>query len=48
VTNDTGERAGNASIEQMPHQFMYPKVTPVKPQPTAAKPGAAPAARPAQ
>jgi hypothetical protein len=30
------------------HQFMYPKVTPVKPQPTAAKPGTAPVARPAR
>jgi hypothetical protein len=32
----------------MIHQFMYPKVTPVKPQPTAAKPGVAAAARPSR
>jgi hypothetical protein len=30
----------------MIHQFMYPKVTPVKPQPSAAKSAAAPAVRP--
>jgi hypothetical protein len=29
----------------MEHQFMYPKVTPVKPPPSTAKPGPAPAVR---
>jgi hypothetical protein len=50
VTNDTGDGAREASLSsEMIHQFMYPKVTPVKPGAGgrggmlsgAAKPGAA-------
>jgi hypothetical protein len=46
VTNHTRDGAAQASFtNEMAHQFMYPKVTPVKPQPSTAKQGAPPAGR---
>jgi hypothetical protein len=47
VTNTTGDDASAASWTSMTtHQYMYPKVTPVLPRPTAGKPGGPTVTRP--